>query len=128
MESLINFAPGTSRAHVTLQSPTIMSAKKTAKKATKSAAKKAPAAKKAAKKAAVKAPAKKIAKPAVKKVAKKASKAVAKKPTTRKASAAPAYAEIQRLAFLNYCHRVDNGVPGNSHSDWLAAERQLGVS
>ncbi|HVJ46323.1 MAG TPA: hypothetical protein VM511_08055 [Luteolibacter sp.] len=78
------------------------------------------AAKKAAKKATStdKAPAKKAAKKtAVKKTAQKAPK-VEKKP-------APSLEAVARGAYLNYRRRVENGLPGDSHGDWLEAERQL---
>jgi hypothetical protein len=86
-----------------------MPAKKTATKAT---AKKVPA-KKAAKEAtaASKAPAKKAA--------------PAKKPSGSKAPVAPSIEAIARQAYLNYLHRVQNGLPGDSHGDWLAAEQSL---
>jgi hypothetical protein len=87
-----------------------MAAKKTAKKTTESASPKAPVARKAAKKAAPatrKSPAAKAAKPAVSKVTTEA---------------------IARAAYLNYRRRVENGLPGDSHGDWLEAERQLAKS
>jgi len=86
-----------------------MAAKKTAKKA---------AAKKTAKEA-TEAPAKKAApkKAAAKKAAKKAPKAE-KKP-------APSIDSVARSAYLNYRRRVESGLPGDSHGDWLEAERQL---
>jgi hypothetical protein len=93
-----------------------MAAKKTAKKTGVTAPKEttAPVAKKAAKKAAAKkAPAKKAA-----------SKAAA--PASTKAAAKPAPDTIARAAYLNYRRRVEQGLPGDSHSDWLAAEKQIG--
>jgi hypothetical protein len=101
--------------------PTIMAAKKTAKKTTESAPAKAPAAatpvaKKAAKKAAQKtAP------------AKSATKAV-KSPAAKPAATKPSSDAIARAAYLNYRRRVEQGLPGDSHSDWLEAERQLAKS
>lgn len=94
----------------------IMAAKKTAKKSTESvpqlpAKPAAPAAKKAAKKAATKTAAKKVA-------TVPAPKAVSKKPS---------FDEIARGAYLNYRSRIANGLPGDSHNDWLEAERKLGV-
>jgi hypothetical protein len=89
--------------------------------AKKAAAKKAVAAKKTAaekpapvKKAAAKktAPAKKSAGP---------KENVAKK----KAVVRPPLDAIARAAYLNYRRRVEQGLPGDSHSDWLEAERQL---
>lgn len=32
---------------------------------------------------------------------------------------------IARGAYLNYRHRVENGLPGDSHTDWLEAEQQV---
>jgi len=82
-----------------------MPAKKTAKKATATPKTEAvPAAKKAAKKAA----------PATK-TAKKAAKS-----NTR-----PPLDAIARAAYLNYRRRVEQGLPGDSHGDWLEAEKQL---
>lgn len=92
-----------------------MAAKKTAKKTTESViqapeAAKAPVAKKAAKKAA----AKKVALPK------------AEKPTTPKVVVSvPSPDAIARAAYLNYRRRVEEGLPGDSHGDWLEAERQL---
>jgi hypothetical protein len=85
-----------------------MPAKKAAKKVTETA-KKAPA-KKAAKEAA----AKKV--PAAKKAA-AAKKSVKVKPTVE---------AIARAAYMNYLHRVSNGLPGDAQSDWAEAERTLG--
>ena len=74
----------------------------------------APAAKKAAKKVAKKVAAKKTAKPP----AAKAPKPARTKPTPD---------AITRAAYLIYRHRVENGLPGDSHNDWLEAERQLSI-
>lgn len=82
------------------------------------AAKKAPAKKAAAKKA----PAKKAAaaKPAAETpVAKPAPKAAAKP------APAPSHDDIAKAAYLNYRSRKEKGVPGDSHGDWLDAERKL---
>ena len=88
--------------------------KKAAKAAPETpAAKKSPAkktAKKAAKKAAAKAPAKKAAKAAAKPAAKPSPDAIA------------------QAAYLIYRRRVDLGLPGDSHSDWLEAERSFGTA
>jgi hypothetical protein len=105
-----------------------MAAKKTAtKKSTESAPKELqatpkPAAKKAAKtatkaavKTAVKAPAKKAAAAAAKPAA------AARKPPAVK----PSLDAIARAAYLNYRRRVEQGLPGDSHGDWLEAERQM---
>ena len=77
------------------------------------AAKKSPvkkAAKKAAKNAAAKAPAKKAAKAAAKPAAKPSPDAIA------------------QAAYLIYRRRVELGLPGDSHSDWLEAERSFGTA
>jgi hypothetical protein len=89
-----------------------MAAKKTAKKTKESTPAKAPApvAKKAAKKAVTK---------AAKSPAPKAAKKAAPKITTDM---------IAREAYLNYRRRVEQGLPGDSHTDWLEAERQLSKS
>jgi len=96
-----------------------MAAKKTTKKT---------AAKKTAKSAddATKAPATK--KTAVKKTAAKkaAKKALPKSEQTKSVKkAAPSIDSVARSAYLNYRRRVENGLPGDSHGDWLEAERQL---
>jgi hypothetical protein len=88
-----------------------MAAKKTVKKTTESALPAAPAAKKGAKKAAKKAA---PAKPA-------AEKSPEAKPAAPKVTADA----IARAAYLNYRRRVEQGLPGDSRSDWLEAERQL---
>ncbi len=69
-----------------------------------------PVAKKAAKKAAVK---------------KVAAKTAAKKAPAKKAAAKPSLDVIARAAYLNYRRRVELGLPGDSHGDWLEAERQF---
>ena len=105
-----------------------MAAKKTAKTIPKSASKKVvatpkPAAKKAAKKAAVKKadPARAAVKaPAT---AKKAP-ATAKKAPAKKTAAKASLDAVARAAYLNYRNRVEKGLPGDSHGDWLEAERQ----
>ncbi len=94
-----------------------MAAKKTAKTTTESAPKKTeatpkPVAKKAAKKTAVK-----KADPA-------AAAAAAKKAPAKKAAAKPSLDVVARAAYLNYRNRVEKGLPGDSHGDWLEAERQ----
>jgi hypothetical protein len=88
-----------------------MPAKKTATKATaKKAAKKAASPKKTA--ATSESPAKKSA-PAK------------KKSEPAKATVVPTIEAIARQAYLNYLHRVQNGLPGDSHGDWIAAEKEL---
>ncbi|MEI8037218.1 MAG: hypothetical protein WCJ14_02405 [Verrucomicrobiota bacterium] len=83
-----------------------------------------------------------VAKKAVKKVAAKkaAPKAAAPKEVTPKAAAAPKEAapkaaakvsvrpspdELARAAYLNYRRRAEQGLPGDSHQDWLEAERHF---
>ena len=87
-----------------------MAAKKTAKKATQPA----DAGAKPAKKAAKKAPAKKAAK-----------KAANSAPAPEKKKSPPPLEAVARGAYLNYRRRVEQGLPGDSHGDWLEAERQL---
>lgn len=86
------------------------------------------AAKKTAKKTDVTAP-KEPAAPAAKKAAKKAAakKAPAKKAATKAAKTAkPSPDAIAKAAYLIYRRRIDLGLPGDSHGDWLEAEKQLG--
>jgi len=105
-----------------------MAAKKTAKKTTEPTAPEVaetpkPVAKKAAKKAA----------PAAKKAAAKkepaakeaAPAAAAPTPAAKKATAKPSLDSVARAAYLNYRRRVEQGLPGDSHGDWLEAERQF---
>lgn len=91
-----------------------MAAKKTANKATTPADAEAKPAKKAAKKA----PAKKAAKKTTKKAANSA-------PAPEKKKSPPPLEAVARGAYLNYRRRVEHGLPGDSHGDWLEAERQL---
>ena len=98
-----------------------MAAKKTAKTPTEAPSKDSettpkPVAKKAAK----------VAKKAAAKEAALASTPAAKKaaPAAKKAAAKPSLDEIARAAYLNYRRRVEQGLPGDSHGDWLEAERQ----
>ncbi len=112
-----------------------MAAKKTATKITKlappeAAATPKPAAKKAAAPASKLAPennpAPAPAKPAKKAVAKKAPAApVTTAPAAKKAAAKPSLDAVARAAYLNYRRRVEQGLPGDSHGDWLEAERQF---
>jgi hypothetical protein len=46
------------------------------------------------------------------------------KPTVKPAAARPSLDWIARAAYLNYRRRVEQGLPGDSQSDWLEAERQ----
>ena len=69
--------------------------------------------------------AKKTAKTTAKKTA---SKAVVKKNAAKKnakKAAPPSPDEIAKAAYLNYRRRVENGLPGDTHGDWLEAENQL---
>jgi outer membrane biosynthesis protein TonB len=100
-----------------------MATKKTASKTPESASIPAektpkPVAKKAAKKAAEK-------KVPAKTAAKTATPAAAKKAPAKKAAAKPSLDVIARAAYLNYRRRVELGLPGDSHGDWLEAERQF---
>ena len=94
-----------------------MAAKKTTKSANDPVSKEsAPAPKPVAKKAvkaAKKAVAKKVAAPAAKKVA------------AKKVAVKPSLDAVARAAYLNYRRRVEKGLPGDSHGDWLEAERQF---
>ena len=94
-----------------------MAAKKTAKKSISPANEKAEV----------------IAKPALKKAAKNAKKVAVKAANISPAAAAmpkktakPSLDVIARAAYLNYRRRVEQGLPGDSHGDWLEAERQSG--
>ena len=105
----IGMRGATSRSHT----HTIMPAKKAARKAT---AKKASAKKTTTKTAAKKTPAKKVAATKQAKPVKKAATKAAGKPSTE---------AVARQAYLNYLHRVSNGLPGDSEQDWVEAERAL---
>ena len=101
-----------------------MAAKKIANTSTESVPK-APA-----KKAATKTAAKKVASVAAPKATKTAVKKAAATPSPKAPKAAskkPSLDEIARGAYLNYRSRIANGLPGDSHNDWLEAERKLGV-
>jgi hypothetical protein len=52
-----------------------------------------------------------------------------KKTASRKTNPKPAPSReaVAHAAYLNYRRRVEKGLPGDSHGDWLEAERQLGV-
>ncbi len=60
--------------------------------------------------------------------AKKAAptKKAAKKVAPAKHATKPTLEELTRAAYLNYRRRVELGLPGDSHGDWLEAERTLG--
>ena len=117
--------PGTVSADLKTNFTKIMATKKTTPKTTKTAAEKpAPAAKKAAKKAA-KTTAKSGEKSEEPKPAAKKAAAV-KKPASPKPAAKITPDVLARAAYLNYRRRVEQGLPGDSHGDWLEAERSLG--
>lgn len=97
-----------------------MAAKKTAKKAAKTAD---ATTGKPAKKAAAKKTAAKVAKVEKAPKSEKSPKEV-KAPKPEKKTALP-IEEVAKGAYLNYRRRVENGLPGDSHGDWLEAERQL---
>lgn len=94
-----------------------MAAKKTAKKPTPAARaatviKETPATQKVVTKAA-----------APKVVTKDAALKVVTKVAALKVAAKPSIDELARAAYLNYRRRVELGLPGDSHGDWLEAER-----
>jgi outer membrane biosynthesis protein TonB len=106
--------------------------KKTVKKSTKKVAKKAAKkaatkkiAKKVIKKTAKKAAKKTVTKKATKKVAKKAAKKVAKKRSLNTPSQNVSSEQINHAAYLNFISRIEQGIDGDEHGDWLAAEAAL---
>ena len=106
--------------------------KKTVKKSTKKVAKKAEKkaatkkiAKKVIKKTAKKAAKKTVTKKATKKVAKKAAKKVAKKRSLNTPSQNVSSEQINHAAYLNFISRIEQGIHGDEHGDWLAAEAAL---
>lgn len=105
------------------------STKKVAKKAAKKAATKKIATKKIAKKVikktAKKAAKKTVTKKATKKVAKKAAKKVAKKRSLNTPSQNVSSEQINHAAYLNFISRIEQGIHGDEHGDWLAAEAAL---
>jgi outer membrane biosynthesis protein TonB len=117
------FPFGTSCAHLLNNFPTTMATKKTASKTTGPTSANPeetpkPVAKKAARKTAEK-------KAPAKTATKTAAPAAAKKAPAKKAAAKPSLDVIARAAYLNYRRRVELGLPGDSHGDWLEAERQF---
>ena len=98
--------------------------KKTVKESTKKVAKKA-AKKAATKKVAKKVVKKTVTKKAKKKVAKKAAKKVAKKRSLNTPSQDVSSEQINHAAYLNYMSRLEQGIHGDEHGDWLAAEAEL---
>lgn len=124
------FPLGTARAESEITYLDIMAAKKTAKKTTAPAPTTpteapAPVAKKTAKKAAKKAATKSATPKTESSPAPKADKPATPKAAPKTASR-PSADAIARAAYLNYRRRVEQGLPGDSHGDWLEAERQLG--
>jgi outer membrane biosynthesis protein TonB len=104
------------------------STKKVAKKAAKKAAAKKIAKKvikKTAKKAAKKTVTKKATKKVAKKVAKKAAKKVAQKRSLNTPSQNVSSEQINHAAYLNFISRIEQGIHGDEHGDWLAAEAAL---
>ena len=99
--------------------------KKSTKKVAKKAAKKAATKKSGAKKVAKKAAKKTVTKKAKKKVAKKAAKKVAKKRSLNTPSQDVSSEQINHAAYLNYMSRLEQGIHGDEHGDWLAAEAEL---
>ena len=102
--------------------------KKTVKKSTKKVAKKAAkkaAAKKIAKKVIKKTVTKKATKKVAKKVAKKAAKKVAQKRSLNTPSQNVSSEQINHAAYLNFISRIEQGIHGDEHGDWLAAEAAL---
>ena len=106
--------------------------KKTVKKSTKKVAKKAAKkaatkkiAKKVIKKTAKKAAKKTVTKKATKKVAKKAAKKAAKKRSLNTPSQNVSSEQINHAAYLNFISRIEQGIHGDEHGDWLAAEAAL---
>lgn len=80
----------------------------------------------AAKKSAKKATAKKATAAPSHQPAKKTAAKKAAGPTPKpEKKTAPSIDSILHSAYLNYRHRVENGLPGDAHGDWLEAERQL---
>jgi hypothetical protein len=46
-------------------------------------------------------------------------------PVAKKTAARPSLDDLARAAYLNYRRRVEQSLPGDSHGDWLEAERQF---
>lgn len=80
-------------------------------KVTKKVVAKKSAAKKTVAKKLISAPAKKTA-----------PTSSAKKPSKKVVTPKPSLDAIAKAAYLNYRRRIENGMPGNSQSDWLEAE------
>jgi hypothetical protein len=66
-----------------------------------------------------------VKKPAKKAAAKKTAAKTAKAAPKPERKAPPSLEAIARGAYLNYRRRVEHGLPGDSHGDWLQSERQL---
>ena len=99
-----------------LNSSRIMATKKTAKKPPESAPSEA------AKSAGP------VAKKSVKAVKSATAKQASAKQAAPKAAARPSPDVIARAAYLNYRRRVEQGLPGDSHGDWLEAERYFSIT
>jgi len=80
-------------------------------KVTKKAVAKKSAAKKTVTQKLISTPAKKIL-----------STSSANKPSKKAVMPKPSLDAIAKAAYLNYRRRIENGMPGNSQSDWLEAE------
>jgi hypothetical protein len=120
--------PATSRPSIgTVANPqpirTIMASKKSPKKQAATPSSRSKSSTKTKSKPAAAAKPRKTAAP------KKPQSASRKKTTKRKADPKPAPSReaVAHAAYLNYRRRVEKGLPGDSHGDWLEAERQLGI-
>jgi outer membrane biosynthesis protein TonB len=69
-----------------------------------------------------------VAKKAVKTVKSATAKKTSAKQAAPKAAARPSPDVIARAAYLNYRRRVEQGLPGDSHGDWLEAERYFSIT
>lgn len=54
--------------------------------------------------------------------AKKTAPTSSAKPSKKVVTPKPSIDAIAKAAYLNYRRRIENGMPGNSQSDWLEAE------
>lgn len=69
-----------------------------------------------------------VAKKAVKAVKSATPKKTTAKQAAPKTAAKPSPDVIARAAYLNYRRRVEQGLPGDSHGDWLEAERYFSIT
>ncbi|MBM3863810.1 MAG: hypothetical protein FJ385_07680 [Verrucomicrobia bacterium] len=82
-----------------------------------------------------KAPAKTKTPPAAAKSRKPVTASKPRATTARKKAATPkseskpkaSREAVAHAAYLNYRRRIEKGLPGDPHGDWLEAERQLGL-